>query len=57
MKTKLLATAYTALIFLILIVFIYVLFFFPHRVIPVIAIIVGIILIVSVWNVIYRNLK
>lgn len=57
MKTKLLATAYTALIFLILIVFIYVLFFFPHRVIPVIGIIVGIILIISVWNVIYRNLK
>ena len=57
MKTKLLATIYTALIFLILIVFIYVLFFFPHRVIPVIAIIVGIILIVSVWNVIYRDLK
>ena len=57
MKPKLLATAYTALIFLILISFIYVLFFFPHRVIPVIAIIVGIILIASVWYVIYRNLK
>ena len=57
MKIKILATLYTILLFVSITFMVYVIYIFPHRVIPVIAIIAGIMLIISVWNLIYRNLK
>lgn len=57
MKTKILATLYTIILFVSITFMVYVIYFFPHRVIPVIAIIAGIMLIISVWKLIYRKLK
>ena len=57
MKTKILATLYTILLFVFITFMVYVTYFFPDRVIPLLCIISGILLIISVWFKFYNHLK
>ena len=57
MKTKILATLYTIIVFVIMIFIGYIVYFFPDRVIPLLCIISGILLIISVWFKFYNHLK
>jgi len=57
MKTKILATIYTILVFVIMIFIGYVFYFFPEKVIWIILPISGSVLFMSIWIGIYKLLK